>query len=91
MSACCSSVGTYSAVILPDLNSSRMKWNRTSMCLLLAELNGFSIKARAPLLSSRTLIFAPLVSGAMNDRTPRTNNASFTLSPAAIYSASEVD
>ena len=48
------------------------------MCLLLAELKGFPINALVPLLSSRTLILAPLVSGAMKYSTARTNNASFT-------------
>ena len=36
-------------------------------------------------------MLAPLVSGAINDKTARTNKASLTPSPAAMYSASEVD
>ena len=36
-------------------------------------------------------MLAPLVSGAMNDKTARANKASLTPSPAAMYSASEVD
>ena len=36
-------------------------------------------------------MLAPLVSGAMNDKTARTNKASLTSYPAAMYSASEVD
>ena len=36
-------------------------------------------------------MLAPLVSGAMNDKTARTNKAPLTPSPAAMYSTSEVD
>ena len=61
------------------------------MCLLLADLRGLSISTSAPWLSPRTLMVAPLVSGAMKDRTARTNRASLNPSPAAMYSTSEVD
>ena len=53
MSACCSVDATYSTLILRVLNRSWMKWKRTSKCLLLAELRGFSISALAPWLSQR--------------------------------------
>ena len=45
MSACCSADATCSTLIFRVLNRSRTEWKRTSMCLLLAELRGFSISA----------------------------------------------
>ena len=54
MCACCSLVGTYLTEIVFDLTNSRMKWNRTSMCLVLAELSGLLARATAPSLSTNT-------------------------------------
>lgn len=59
--------------------------------LALAELRGFSIKVLAPWLFSRTLILAPRVSDAMEDNIAFAKKAFLTPSPAAIYSASDVD
>ncbi|CAB1108432.1 unnamed protein product [Ectocarpus sp. CCAP 1310/34] len=68
-----------------------MKWNLTSMRFVRLELRGFCTNAMAPRLSSRTRILLPLASGAANESTARTNNASLTFSPAAMYSASVED
>ena len=93
------SLGEYVGVLLSRsyvlraFKSSRSKWKRTSICLLLAELRRFSIISSVfvPWLSSRASILAPHVSGAMKDKTARTNKAYLALSPADRYSASEVD
>ena len=91
MSARCSLVGKYSTEIVFDLVNSRMKWKRTSMCLVLAELRGLFASEIAPPLSTNTLMQFSEIDGMMKERTPFTNKAYLTPSPGATYSASVVE
>ena len=81
MSACCPLVGTYLTEIVFDLTNSRMKWNRTSMCLVLAELSGLLARAIAPSLSTNTSMQFSDKDGTMKDNTDFVNEAYFDSIP----------
>ena len=69
MYALCFLVGKYSTEVVFDRTNSRMKWDRASMCLVLAELSGVVAKAIAPSLSANTLKHFSERDGRMKDNT----------------------
>ena len=83
-------LSTCSNSTFPSFTCSRMKWKRTSMCLLLIWLTEFFANSMADLLSTRiTIPFSCFNSSLLRRFLSQT--AWQTLQDAATYSASHVD
>jgi len=90
ISAAFARLSTCSNSTFPPFTCSRMKWNRTSLCLLLSWLTGFFANSMADLLSTRiTFPFSCFNSSLVRRFLSQT--ACQTLQDAATYSASHVD
>ena len=82
MSARCFLVETYLTESAFSLTNFRMKWNLTSMSLVLADASGLVTKAIASSLPANTLKNFSERDGTMKDNTGFTNKP-----PVAMYSA----
>ena len=90
ISAACARLSTCSNFIFPSFTCSRMKWNRTSMCLLLSWLTGFFANSMADLLLTRiTVPFSCFNSSLLRRFLSQT--AWKTLQDVSTFSVSHVD
>ena len=91
ISACWNSEGTCITLMSLWRTSSRRKWWRTLMRFEFEFVIGFCASCTAPWLSSKTGKHGMTLLGNIKRQICLKNNNSFTASPRATYSASEVE